>query len=93
MFVLEKPVSRQALAQAVHLLKVSQRRVAELQRKNAELLQKLDDARLIGRAKCLLVEKLGLTEDEAHHCLERRAMDLRISRREAALTVIKQYPQ
>ena len=92
-FVLEKPVSRQALAQAVHLLKVSQRRVAELQRKNAELLQKLDDARLIGRAKCQLVEKLGLTEDEAHHCLERRAMDLRISRREAALTVIKQYPQ
>ena len=43
------------------------------------------------RAKCLLIEHLHLTEDEAHHCLERRAMDLRVSRREAALTVIRQY--
>ena len=57
----------------------------------AELLQKLDDTRLACRAKCLLVERLHLTEDEAHHCLERRAMDLRVSRREAALTVIRQY--
>ena len=60
-------------------------------KKNAELLQKLDDTRLACRAKCLLVERLKLTEDEAHHVLERRAMDLRISRREAALAVIRQY--
>lgn len=90
-FVLEKPISCSALAQAVRLISVSRRRIAQLQKKNAELLQKLDDTRLACRAKCLLVERLHLTEDEAHHCLERRAMDLRVSRREAALTVIRQY--
>ena len=90
-FVLEKPISRSALTQAIRLLAVSRQRIAQLQKKNAELLQKLDDTRLACRAKCLLVERLHLTEDEAHHCLERRAMDLRISRREAALTVIRQY--
>ena len=90
-FVLEKPISRSALTQAIRLLAVSRQRITQLQKKNAELLQKLDDTRLACRAKCLLVERLHLTEDEAHHCLERRAMDLRISRREAALTVIRQY--
>lgn len=90
-FVLEKPISRSALTQAIRLLSVSRMRIAQLQRKNAELLQKLDDTRLACRAKCLLIEHLHLTEDEAHHCLERRAMDLRVSRREAALTVIRQY--
>ena len=89
-FVLEKPISRSALTQAIRLLAVSRQRIAQLQKKNAELLQKLDDTRLACRAKCLR-DKLHLTEDEAHHCLERRAMDLRISRREAALTVIRQY--
>ncbi len=90
-FVLEKPLSRSSFMQAVRLLSLSQRRVSALQKKNAELLQKLDDTRLACRAKCLLVERLKLTEDEAHHVLERRAMDLRISRREAALAVIRQY--
>ena len=90
-FVLEKPISRSALMQAVRLLSVSRMRIAQLQRKNAELLQKLDDTRLACRAKCLLIERLHMSEDEAHHCVKRRAMVLRVSRPEAALTVIRQY--
>ncbi|MFQ9680350.1 MAG: ANTAR domain-containing protein [Ruthenibacterium lactatiformans] len=52
-----------------------------LQRQNNILQQKIDDIRLVDRAKCALIQYRLLTEPEAHKYIEREAMDSRRTRR------------
>ena len=87
-FVLEKPVSRILFSQAARLAGASWGRLFRLHQENRRLLGQLEDIRLICRAKCALCRRFSMTEDEAHHYIEHRAMDLRVSRREAALEVL-----
>src|SRR5699024_7629081 len=75
--VLPKPVSRLLLQQSLRLAQASHRRLGKLIEENRRLRQKLEDQRLIGRAKCILIECCGMTEPEAHAYIERRAMDER----------------
>lgn len=91
--VLSKPTSRSLLLAALQFLRSSRRRVLALRQENRRLLQKLDELRLVGRAKCLLVEHTGMTEEEAHHHLERMSMDARITRRDAAQQIIDHYSE
>lgn len=91
--VLGKPTSRSMLLMALRFLKSTHRRLLALQQKNRQLLQKLDDMRLVSRAKCLLIEHTGVSEEEAHHQLEHMAMDARITRRDAAQIIIKRYDE
>ena len=53
--------------------------------------EKIEEIRLVNRAKWLLIECLGMTEPEAHRYIEKQSMDQRISKREAAEAVIKTY--
>ena len=86
--VLEKPVSRVLFSQVARLARASTRRISRLQLENRRLLRQLEDLRLVCQAKCALIHRFSMTEDEAHHYIEHRAMDLRISRREAAQEVL-----
>ena len=45
----------------------------------------------MNRAKWALIQCLGMTEEAAHRYIEKRAMDERISRREAAMRVLSVY--
>ena len=56
-----------------------------------EVEEKIKEIRLVNRAKWLLIECLRMTEAEAHRYIEKQAMDLRISKREAAENIIKTY--
>lgn len=67
------------------------RRAEKLEQENRRLLKKLDEMRTLSRAKCALVRYCGMTEAQAHHALEQRAMDARISLRDAALAVLNTY--
>ena len=49
----------------------------------------MEQSRQIDRAKQLLIQR-GMSEDEAHHALEKTAMNERISRNEAALRILKE---
>ncbi len=49
-----------------------------------ETKHKLSTQKLLQRAKGLLMEKEGLTEDEAHHCLRKMAMDKGVTLAEVA---------
>lgn len=90
-FVLEKPISRQTAQLTIRLVQVSRKRLSRLEEQNRKLQQRLEDLRQVSRAKCLLVGREALSEEEAHHRLEKLAMDSRVSLREAALDVIRLY--
>lgn len=89
--VLPKPVNRQLFFQSVKLLGASQRRLQGLKRENAQLLQKIEEIRLVDRAKCVLIQQLNFTEPQAHRHIEKQAMDRRITRREVAEGILSSY--
>lgn len=85
---LGKPLSKEWFHEALSLLEAFQVRAERLEGENRKLRAKLDEVKLVCRAKCLLVGYRGLTESEAHKLLEREAMDRQITRRTVAEEVI-----
>ena len=57
------------------------------------LRRKVEDLRLINRAKVLLIQHLAMTEPEAHRCLEKQAMDQCRTRRSVAEEIIRTYTE
>lgn len=88
---LEKPLNRMAVDQAVTLMQMAARRNARLQAENRRLLRKLEEIRLISRAKCLLVDRRRMSEEQAHNYIERLAMNRRESKQAVAEGIIEYY--
>ncbi len=77
-----------------HILKLAidtQIKLLEVQKENRELKQKIEDIRIIDRAKCVLISRLNLSEEEAHRAIEKQAMDMRASKRTIAEGILKTY--
>lgn len=89
--MLARPISRTALLEAVRLVNASNARVRALKQKNEELASKLEDVKYISRAKILLMRTLGYSEEQAHKYIEKRAMDMRVSRRKVAMEILKTH--
>ena len=88
---LPKPTNRQMVSQALHVLRATRERMRRIEAKQATVEEKIEEIRLVNRAKWLLIECLSMTEGEAHRYIEKQSMDMRISRREVAENVIKTY--
>lgn len=86
-----RPNSRQAFYGALKLLTAVSAKLAKMEKKNRSLIEKMTDIRTVNRAKWLLIENLNMTENDAHHYIEKQAMDTRLSRREVAEGIIRTY--
>ena len=89
--VLQKPLNKALFLRTVRLAMVARRRLLEIKTENAGLHHKIEEIRLIDRAKCVLIQYLGLTEPQAHRYIEKQAMDRRVSRREVAAGILAAY--
>jgi len=77
-----------------HILKLaidSQIILQEVQKENLKLKQKIEDIRIIDRAKCILISRLNLSEEEVHRAIEKQAMDMRTSKRAIAEDILKTH--
>jgi len=90
-FILTKPVDREIFGSALSLARSTGNRIKRIHTENVQLKQKIEDIRVIDRAKCLLISYLNLSEQEAHRFIEKQAMDLRSSKRVVAEGVLKTY--
>ncbi len=90
--VLTKPLERTGFLRAARLALATHHRIDALERENRKLRTRLDDLRLISRAKCVLIECCGMTEPEAHAYIEKRAMDTRQTRRDVARELLESTP-
>ena len=88
---LSKPTSSQMLAQTLRGLCATRERMRRMEQKQKTVEEKIEELRLVNRAKWLLIESLGMTEPDAHRYIEKQSMDMRISKREAAENVISVY--
>ena len=91
--VIASPVNSDILWSALKLAKAAQNRVKRLQAENSKLIQKIEDIKIIDRAKCILISFLSITEQEAHRYIEKQAMDMRASRRSVAEGILKTYEE
>ena len=89
--IVEKPMSKALFLQAVKLSMAAQRRMRGLQHENDRLQQKIQEIRLVDRAKCLLIEHENMAEGQAHRYIEKQAMDQRKTRGEVARDVLRRY--
>jgi response regulator NasT len=86
-----KPISKQMFWSALKLAKVAQNRISMARKENNKLRKKLEDVKIISRAKCVLISYLGMSEEEAHKYIEKQAMDMRLARIDVAKEVLRKY--
>jgi len=86
-----KPVDKTLFLSALSLAKSAQSRIKRIQAENVQLKQKIEDIRIIDRAKCMLISIMKMTEQEAHRYIEKQAMDMRSTRRIVAEGILKLY--
>ncbi len=90
-FVVPKPLNRGLFFQALKLMNASRKRVYKLQEENSKLKQKIETIRLVNQAKSALMMYHNMTEEQAHHYIEKQAMDRRIAREEMASNILRTY--
>lgn len=88
---LPKPVSKQTMSQALHWMAAIRERFRQFERKTLSLEEKMEEIRLVNQAKWLLITERKMSEPDAHHYIQKQAMDRCISRREIAETIIQMY--
>ena len=86
-----KPVIPQLFEQAVRVGAACRNRILLYKSENERLQQKYEELKSVDRAKCLLIEHMRITEEEAHHVLEKEAMNTRLSRVKVARQVLDRF--
>ena len=90
-FVMPKPASPEFFYQAVKLLTAARNRISVLEDENKKLQEKISEIRLVDRAKLVLIQRLEMTEQQAHRYIEKQSMDMRQSRAITAQNILKTY--
>ena len=88
---LSKPTNLQMMSQSLRILCATRERLRGVRKHQATVEEKIDELRLVSRAKWLLIECLHLTEPDAHRYITRQAMEQRLSKREVAESIIRTY--
>ncbi len=90
-FVLGKPINRPLFYQSLRLLYASCKRLSGLKQQTVQLENKIQEIRLVDRAKYTLMQYLSMTEPQAHRYIEKQAMDMRLSKRAIAESILNTY--
>lgn len=90
-FVIPKPFSKSIFYQGVKFVFTSIKRFSKLKDEKNKLLNQVEIIKKVDRAKCLLIQYNGISEEEAHKYIEKQAMDTRLSRKEVAEKIINYF--
>ena len=88
---LSMPSSGALVSQSLRMLCAQRERLRRMEQKQQSVEDKIEEIRLVNRAKWLLIECLSMTESDAQRYIERQSMDQRITKRRAAENIIKTY--
>lgn len=90
-FTLPKPTSAAVISQGLNWMEAMRARLGKLEKKTTSIEEKMEEIRLVNRAKWMLIENLGMTESDAHRYIEKQAMDRCVTRREVAEGILQTY--
>lgn len=86
---LAKPTSPQLMLQCMELLCGTRERLRRMEQKSASIEDKMAEIRLVNRAKWVLIEKQGMSEQDAHRYIEKQAMDRCVPKRVIAEEILR----
>lgn len=86
--VISKPVSSQSITHSLLLLCGIRERLRRMEQKTASIEDKMDEIRIVNKAKWMLIEHEGMTEAEAHRYIEKQSMDNCTTKRSTAEEII-----
>ena len=90
-FVLPKPTSKLTMLTALSWMSSAREKLRKTEKKTHSVEEKMEEIRIVNRAKWLLISELKLDEPEAHRYIEKQAMDRCVSKRTVAEEIIKTY--
>ena len=90
-FTLPKPIPAASFTRGLDWLAPARERLRKLEKKTVSIEEKMEEIRLVNRAKWLLIDHLKMTEPDAHRYIEKQAMDTCSAKRDVAENIIKTY--
>ena len=90
-YLLSKPSSRGMVTSVMDWMVTTRERLKKMETKTTTLEEKMQEIRTVNRAKWVLIERLNMTESDAHRYIEKQAMDRCVPKREIAEEIIRTY--
>lgn len=90
-FTLPKPTSKAAITTALNWMASTRERLRKNEKKTLTIEEKMEEIRIVNRAKWLLISELKMDEQGAHRYIEKQAMDRCIPKKTVAKEIIKTY--
>jgi response regulator NasT len=90
-FTIPKPVNTSMMSYALKMLSSTRERLLRMEQKQKTFEEKLEEIKIVNRAKIILVENLSMSEEEAHKFIEKNAMNERKSKVFIAKKIISEY--
>lgn len=90
-FVLSKPTSKPIITTALNWLSSAREQLRKNEKKTLSIEEKMEEIRIVNRAKWLLISELTFDEPGAHRYIEKQAMDRCVSKKVVAEEIIKTY--
>ncbi len=84
-----KPVDRPTFWVSLKAAQALFKKMLSMQKQNSALQNKIEEIRIVDRAKCILIAHYSMTEEESHKFIEKQAMSTRKSRRQIAEELIQ----
>lgn len=91
--VLSKPLSADLLTKAIRYLAAIQNRIHAMEDRVQAAHEKMEEMRIVNKAKFMLVERRHMTEDEAHRLIGKQAMDHGVSRKRIAEGILEEFDE
>ena len=88
---ISRPIQNRQLEKAVRLLCAIQEKMQHLQQEIMNAHEKMEELRVVGKAKCLLIEKKHVSEEDAHRFIGKEAMNNGVPRKTIAEKILEDY--
>ncbi|MBQ4092074.1 MAG: ANTAR domain-containing protein [Firmicutes bacterium] len=88
---IHKPTSVQIISQALDWMRAAREKMRKMEKKTVSLEDKMAEIRIVNHAKWALIEHCNMTEADAHHYIEKQAMDRCVTRKEIAQSILQTY--
>ena len=87
---IEKPVDGHFLQLCYNMTVALKNKIIRIENENKKLLGKIEEIRLVNKAKAFLIRKYKISEEDAHKLIEHQAMNLRKTKGEIATFILKE---
>lgn len=89
--VVGKPIIKPLFYQAFKLQLSVRNKILGLRKENTKLRNKLEEIKIVDRAKWALIEQENYSENDAHKFIEQEAMNRRMTRGEISKEILEKY--